>query len=265
MNEQTTRILLTLDCDSIDLDIMRALSIFAEEHPVELTGLYVEDEDLIKAAKLPGLLEISLTSGAVSKLSAATVSSQTRSQLEKVRTQFEKSARSIDYKTLFRVVRGRVIEMFCEAARNSDLIVVSRALRPTGMRTYHGSQFGNLLSQHSNFLFVNEPWHSGNCIIALYEFTSNQHDRALHAARRFADREQIELIVAVPQKEISRLPVSADKVVTLRNWSEETIVQLCAQKDARLLVLPPSDHLDWRKLLMNLIDRLSCSLLRLEN
>ncbi|MBV1905250.1 MAG: hypothetical protein KUG75_04175 [Pseudomonadales bacterium] len=264
MTKQITRILFTLECDSIDQDAMRALAVFSNGNTLELTGLYVEDQDLVNAGQLPGLVEISLSSGEISKLSPLRVNRQISSQQKKIKTQFEASARNLNYNAMFKVVKGRVFEMLTEAAIDSDIVVVSRSLRHTGMRAHHGSRFEPLVSQHTNFLFINEPWRTGECIIALYDPAASNHSVTLDVARKFAEREQIELILAVPQKEISNLAETTERSIALQDWSEDSIVQLCQFKNARLLILPESKNLDWRKLLLGLIDRLQCSLLRLE-
>ena len=59
-SDSRQRVLLTLDCGSVDEDALRALKLLGDnaEEP-EVTGLYVEDEDLLNAAQLPGLTEVS--------------------------------------------------------------------------------------------------------------------------------------------------------------------------------------------------------------
>jgi hypothetical protein len=52
--------------------------------------------------------------------------------------------------------------------------------------------------------------------------------------------------------------------VELEAWSETAIAELCERENARLLVVPPTQQLEWRTLLMNIIDRVPCSLLRLD-
>ena len=264
MSKKRKRVLLTLDCDTLDTDALSVLTVLADKKGLEITGLYVEDEELLNAARLPGLREISHVTGTVTQLSADRISQQIASQGQRARLHFEASTRRLPYKASFVVARGRAVDTLTAAALKSDIVVITRSRRASGMRTRSGSHFEPLMSMHKNILFVNEPWASGDCIIALYEPSRVDHISALRTARRFADAEQLDLLVAVPREHAVKLPVDTDRIVTLENWSEGTIAQLCERENARLLVLSRSEHLDWRTLLVYLVDRLPCSLLRLE-
>jgi ActR/RegA family two-component response regulator len=115
-----------------------------------------------------------------------------------------------------------------------------------------------------NLLFVNEPWASGVRIVVLYDPRSERSKNALATAQRFARAEELELIIAVRAQTSIRLEEAPGRLVALANWNEDTIVDLCEAEDARLLVVPPLQNLDWRELLLGLADRLRCSLLRLD-
>lgn len=264
-SEPTTRVLLTLDAGVVDEDALRALKLLAEDRDIEVTGLYVEDEDLFRAASLPGLTEIS-SEGVVAKLDLDELARSVSAQASLARRSLEALARSERLKCTFRVVRGHVVESLVSEAAASDVVVVHRSLRSMGMRARHGSQFEPLVKSHGNLLFVNEPWRTGSSVVALCESPGAAADRALRAARRIAEAEGLELVLAVPEaaaREAAHQDTGADRIVALRDWTERSIVDLCESAHARLLVLPSTDRLDWRALLLKLVDRVSCSLLRL--
>ena len=240
MSERITRVLLTLECDRLDADAMKAVARLFGEGELEMLGLFVEDEDLLRAARLPGLTEVSVNTGEV------------------------KSISGLKIKHSFRVARGRAVDAVAEAATTSDIVVVSRALRASGLRSRRGVHFEPLVQQQRNLLFVNEPWASGARVIVLCESNPKQCERPLAVARRIADAEEIELVLALPPdaQEVEDSP--ADRMVHLDAWSEDAVAALCDREDARLLVLPPTERLDWRALLMNVVDRVPCSLLRLD-
>jgi hypothetical protein len=263
VNDKTVRVLLTLDCDELDADAFRAIAALADERELELTGLYVEDEDLLNAARLPGLSEVSLTTGEVTLVTPERIEAQVMSQAQRARTLFENTARSLNFKYSFRVTRGRVAEASARAAIASDIVVISRALRATGLRSRRGSHFAPIIAQHTNLLFVNEPWASGNSVIVLCE-SAAVCERALTVARRIAAVERVDLLVAVPAELSETRPPPGDRIIELEPWTEAAIAVLCERENARLLVLPPTEKLDWRTLLVNMIDRLPCSLLRLD-
>ena len=260
-DEKRTRVLMALDCGVIDADAFRALGLLTGEPELEVTGVYIEDEDLINAARLPGAAEIS-TAGTVSALDPENVQAQLVQQAQHARQTFETSARHMKFDYSFRVSRGRNVDILLEAASTSDIVVVNRPLRTAGLRTRRGAHFAPLLERHGNLLFVNEPWASGRSVIALCESQSASGARALAAAKRIAAAEDLEFLVAVPPQQRDEQAVGADRTTILTDWSESAIVDLCESADARLLVLSAT-HLDWQALLMGLIDRVSCSLLRL--
>ena len=260
-DEKPTRVLMALDCGVTDADAFRAVSLLTGEPELEVTGVYIEDEDLINAARLPGIAEIS-TAGTVSALDPDSVQSELLQQAQHARQTFETSARRMNFNYSFRVSRGRNVDILLEAASTSDIVVVNRPLRAAGLRTRRGSHFAPLLEHHGNLLFVNEPWASGRSVIALCESPGVSSERALAAAKRIAAAEDLEFLVAVPPQQRDEQGVDADRTLILTDWRESAIVDLCESEDARLLVLSAT-HLNWQALLMGLIDRVSCSLLRL--
>lgn len=260
--ESTKRVLLTLDCGTIDEDSLRALKLLTEDEDVEVTGLYVEDEDLFRAARLPGMAEV-LVSGEVTTLDHDHLTAQITREAQRARSQFETFVRNLRLRGSFQIARGRVVEKLVEAAANSDYVVVSRSLRTSGLRTRHGSQFEPLIQGQRNLLFVNEPWRSGSSIVVLCEANPSQCERALAIARKFAAQDNLNLLIALPQANGHALDPVFQQVV-MQNWNEAAVAELCETADARLLIVPPTSHLDWRQLLLALVDRLPCSLLRLE-
>ena len=263
-SDKTTRVLLTLDCDQPDADLLKAIVALADEHEIEVTGLFVEDEDLLNAARLPGLSEVSISTGEVTRLSADQMEAQVVGQAQRARRQFESTARGLNLKFSFEVARGRTAETVARAATASDIVVVSRALRAAGLRARRGSHFEPIVEQHSNLLFVNEPWASGKTVIVLCESSASPCERALAVAGRIAEREQVELLIAVPSGYANADLPAGDRRVELEAWSETAIAELCEREHARLLVVPPTQRLEWRTLLINIIDRVPCSLLRLD-
>jgi hypothetical protein len=258
----TGRVLLTLDCGSIDEDALKALTLLTEGTDVQLTGLFVEDEDLYQAAELPGLTEVS-ASGARSVLEQGLLARRIAAEAQQARAGFEAFAKRLGLNFSFQVTRGRWIETLLAAATATDLVVVNRSLRATGLRTRAARHFAPLLQQHQNVLFVNEPWRSGSSIVCLSERNEGAGRRALNLAARLARAEELKLVVAVPAGFDRSTLRDIDEVTVVEDWTEAALVALCEAADARLLVLPPSERLDWRSLLTGLADRLSCSLLRL--
>lgn len=253
-----TRVLIAFDCAQPGSEVLRRLPQLLGSEQLALTGLYVEDEDLLRAARLPGLREISPT-GQLLELSLERIERELEADHARIRARFEEVARDLRFHHSFEVTRGRLTDAICAAAERSDFVLVSRTLRASGLQPRPAPQFGPLLAQAKSVLFVNEPWSSGHAVVVL-----GANAAALAAARTIASAESLELVVALPVAAEPPATLPREAVVErLPEWSEDAIARLCSHHDARLLVVAPGEPLDTAALLAGLMDRLPCSLLKL--
>ncbi len=253
-----TRVLIAFDCAHPSHEVLLQLPHLIGSENLELTGLYVEDEDLMRAASLPGLREISL-SGQELDLTLERLQEEMAADLSGIREAFESIARTMRLRYHFEVARGRITEALCDAAQHSDFVLVTRTLRHSGLRPRMGQQFGPLLAQTKRILFVNEPWASGTAIVVVGDDAAT-----IDAGARLAAAEALKLVIALPAgAEIPPAAPAASIIVRLTRWNEDTIADLCLARDARLLILPGDESLDAGALLAGLMDRLPCSLLKL--
>jgi hypothetical protein len=260
--EHYLRVLVTFDCSHPDEAVLRQLAELLAAEALELTGLFVEDEDLLRAAALPGLREISL-SGAESGLDPDRLARELARDAETARQTFQRLAQTLAkrhgrLRHRFLVTRGRTAEEIHRAAAEADFVLVTRALRASGFRPRLGRTFQELVRQPVNLMFVNEPWASGSSVVVLHGSPA-----ALDYAARLAESEGLRLVVAVPAVEpADALPAGA-VIRHLPDWAEERLADLCLTEDARLLVMTTRPDVDWAELLVSLMDRLPCSLLKL--
>ncbi len=259
--ESRIRILVALDGTQPSEAPLRQLAGLLVTEALEVTGLYVEDEDLLRAANLPGLREITF-SGEQAVLDAERLARDIAGEAALARAAFELLASrltSVDARLQYRflVARGRHAEELLRAAEASDFVLVSRALRAAGLRPRFGSCFADLLRQPKDVLVVNEPWDSGSSVVVL-----RGSEEAMRYGQRMAEFEDLRLVVAIPPGEAAPdLPEGAVRR-PLPDWQEETIADLCLREDARLLVVPAATDLNWAELLVSLMDKLPCSLLK---
>jgi nucleotide-binding universal stress UspA family protein len=252
------RVLVAFDCSHPSSEALQRLPQLLGSESLELTALYVEDEDLMRAARLPGLREISL-SGQEVELSVDRIEQDMARDLVRLRNAFEHTARELQLHYRFEVARGRVSETLCAAASESDFVLVTRTLRRSGLRARTAPQFESLASQARRILFVNEPWASGSSIVVL-----GADPIVIEAGARLAEAEALRLIITLPR--LAGMPEhlpSQATIVRTQDWSEDAIANLCLQQDARLLIVPGDATLDTGALLTRLLDRLPCSLLKL--
>lgn len=263
--ERIRRVLLALDDVRPDADVLRALQSLLDLDALEMTGLFLEDEELLRAARLPGFREIDF-SGAALPLDRERLlrdmALQARAAEEAFRALAERLTREhwrLAHR--FRVARGRFAEELDRAAAEADFVLVTRRARGGGFRQRLGRTFANLVRQPRHVLFVNEPWASGTSVVVV-----NAGRTALDHAALIAEAQGLRLVianpVAVPPPPATRLPPNT-VVRQLTSLDEQAIADLCLREDARLLVLPELPGLDWAELLLTLTDRLPCSILKL--
>lgn len=250
------RVLLAFDHANLAEELLRQLPDWLGSDALDLIGMYIEDEDLLRASELPGLQEISLT-GQVLTLNANRIREQVRREAAQIRSAFEMLARRLRMQHRFITVSGRTSDALCRAAEQADFVLVTRSLRTSGLRPRSGRHFAALARLPHQTLFINEPWESGSTVVVL-----DGAPEVLRIARRFAAAQGLRLVIVAPA-ESAAVPADADVVrVPAARWNEDGIADVCLAVDARLLVLPPRDDLDSAELLVRLMDRLPCSLLQ---
>ncbi|HEX7036892.1 MAG TPA: hypothetical protein VF210_14040 [Pseudomonadales bacterium] len=263
--ERIRRVLLALDDARPDVNVLRALQSLLDLDALEMTGLFLEDEELLRAALLPCFREISY-SGVAAPLDRdrllRDMALQARAAEEAFRALAEHLTREhwrLAHR--FLVARGRFAEELDRAAAEAEFVLVTRRARGAGLRQRLGHTFANLVRQPRHVLFVNEPWASGSSVVVV-----NAGRTALDHAARIAETQGLRLVVAnpvaVPPPAAARLPRDA-VVRQLTALDEQAIADLCLREDARLLVLPELPDFDWAELLLSLTDRLPCSILKL--
>jgi len=257
------RVLISFEATHPTEELLSLLPQLLGPGELELTGLYVEDEDLLRAAQLPMLREVTLK-GQLSQLDEPRLRREQAREASAIRQAFEALASAMRLRHRFIVTRGRATEELARVAADSDFVMVARALRASGLRPRSGTHYGALVRQPKNVLFVNEPWRSGSSVVVLHG-----SPQATAAARRFAAADDLRLVLAVPASQAGAgaatadLPEGVDRRVALPAWTEEAIADLCLAEDARLLVVPRTQELDLSELLPQLMDRLPCSVLQL--
>ncbi len=256
------RVLMALDRHEPDEAVLRAVAALLDPGQLDVTALYVEDEDLLRAANLPGLQEISL-SGERTALDPVRIAGEMAREATAARRAFDGLAARLirEHGRLqhrFRVARGQLAEEIARAAGESDFVMISRTVRTSCLHARVGRSFAALLRQPRHVLFVNEPWATGSSVVVLHGSRL-----ALDYADRLARTEGLRLVVAVPPvASEAELPAGAE-ARQLASWEEEAVAELCLREDARLLVLAELPGLDWSELLVSLMDRLPCSVLKL--
>ncbi len=245
------RLLVALDPAAPNAAALEAIgSIAAGEH-AELRGLFVEDINLLRLAGLPCAREVT-TAGAVARaLERRRLERQIRAQASRVRRSFERAASVLGLPHSFHVTRGEVLSEVERAASEADVLVVSRAHRSAGSRSWMGITIHHLAaSGPRTVVFVQGAWRTGRTIVAVSDQVEKS-DRALRVAARLARQEDLQLAVAttaldadatqrVVRSAASHLGGAHEKVqyLHLPVIDAASLLQAVRVEDARALVLP---------------------------
>jgi len=97
----------------------------AERLDAELVALFVEDEDLLRLAKLPFSTEISRVSGAVRNLDPVAITFEMTRQIDKLKALLAESIDQRSLRAMVKTVRGRFLREVLVATGDADFVFVS--------------------------------------------------------------------------------------------------------------------------------------------
>ncbi len=118
------RILVTLDTSPESRALLDLSASLAACFEIPLTGLFIEDQDLLEFADMPIAREISMTGRGVRDLTRARIQAHFRSQAVAVRRALEVAAAQQRIECAFEIRRGRTDIEISAAAQETDLIAV---------------------------------------------------------------------------------------------------------------------------------------------
>jgi nucleotide-binding universal stress UspA family protein len=121
------RILVGMDASAASLDALAAAASLAARLGSYLTGLFVEDEDLLRLAGLPFGAILRTAGAGHEPLDRPSAEAELRAVASHVREALERAAASQRVEFSFRVVRGRVVREVLAAAEGADLVVLGAA------------------------------------------------------------------------------------------------------------------------------------------
>jgi nucleotide-binding universal stress UspA family protein len=127
--ENEPRILVVLDASPHGLAALEAAARLAAQLRAELQGLFVEDVDLLRLARLPFNREVAYPSAAQRQLTLADVERTLRATAEQLRGAVSSMAERVHVKWSFQVARGPITRSALAAAAGADLLVMGRECR----------------------------------------------------------------------------------------------------------------------------------------
>ncbi|NIR30452.1 MAG: universal stress protein [Gammaproteobacteria bacterium] len=123
------RIAVALSSERSDAPVLETIAQLASEMAAEITGVFVEDVDLLRLAQLPFAREVSLLTSAERPLESAELERQLRVQAAAVQRALASSAERAGVSWTFSVRRGPFATQLLEATLDVDLTVLGASRR----------------------------------------------------------------------------------------------------------------------------------------
>lgn len=124
------RVVVALDASPASRAALGAAAWIASWSGAELLGLFVEDIELLRAARMPEVRQVLLASGQRDAFEAPALEAQLRELARGCRQALSASARGARVASAFRVTRGAVAAELLGACHASDLLVLGLSSRP---------------------------------------------------------------------------------------------------------------------------------------
>jgi nucleotide-binding universal stress UspA family protein len=256
-------ILVALDASPHSAAALEAAAELANRAGAELLGLYVEDINLLRLARLPFAQEVGQFTAVRRRLDVREVERQIRGQKVRIRRMFEVTTRRTQVRWSFRVTRGTVAHEVLRAASGVDALVLGRSgwslVAPRRMGSTARAVLAPEVAWSMPSLCLIVP--SGGCLgapfMVIYD-GSTLAERALDAAAELMRKDEQPLVVLLLAEHHERLePLRAQvyawrgerdlalRYVTLSTTNVPNLINTLHTEQCGTLVLPGrSDVLD---------------------
>jgi hypothetical protein len=218
----------------------------------ELSGVFVEDADLLRVAALPFTREVGLVSGALRPLETADVESALRRQAEQVRRSLAELAQGAQVRWSFRVARGKLAGEVLAAAGRADVVVTGERQRVAGAGE-------RLAIPPTTITAVVEPTEAGlRALSTALELAEGQAQR-LSLLVPEAGRQALQVVREAAARIAQGAPEAA-RIEALPSRRPERIIQAARRHPSRALVLTIGSLSDRDTGLRLLMEESSCPL-----
>jgi nucleotide-binding universal stress UspA family protein len=216
------RVLIALDASPSSLAALEAAAELAAALDAELSGLFVEDANLLRVAEMPSARVLGSYSGRRLTLGRRDMERGLRAQARRARGALAAAAQEIPLSWSFRVARGTVAPEILAAVSESSLVVLGKTGRS-------GSRFGSTAravaaDAAGPVLIAGHGARRGSTVAVLYD-GSPASERALGLAARLARKRRITVLVSTggAQDALSSLAARAKEGLAERGISADYV------------------------------------------
>ena len=209
------RILVALDASSHSLAAVEAAVELAARLEAELSGLFVEDVELLRLAECPGARELLYPSATEAPLSRATMESRLRAQSEQARKALGAAAERLRVRWTFRTVRGPVTPAILAAATEADLLAMGTVGWSFGPLIRMGSTATGVLTSGVPVLLISEERLPHDVRLVVYYDGSAAARRSVMAAEQLAKPGTNGITVLLAAAKHERFSALRDEVTSL--------------------------------------------------
>lgn len=210
------RILVALDASPESLAALDYAADLAAGLQAELTGLFVEEVDLLNLASMPFAREVSALRPGGRALDPAHMAAALHAQAARARQALETAANSLHLRWSFRVVRGQLEAELQTAVGETDLLALGRRVQSV-RRQILGRTLETMARRLPSSVLLAVPGRrdAQAPLAAIYD-VSDCGGRALSLAARIAEEMRRDLIVYL-------MAESADDFAAKRKHAEERL------------------------------------------
>lgn len=186
---------------------LESIARLAAGHNAEVSGVFIEDADMLRAASLPFALEVCRATNIVRRVDSDEIERGLRERALVARKLVAETARQSGAKWSFQVVRQRTATAVLDLARETDVTVLST----TSSSRYRDQT----MPRKGNF--AGRTAYPGESIVVLFD-QSAASGRAILLAHKLAEIRRLPIravVVAASQEDLDRLTGQLQRTVGL--------------------------------------------------
>jgi len=244
------RVIVALDASPPSAAVARTAVALARALGADVTGIFVEDENLLRLAALPFAREQPVSGGPARSLALAGLEGDLRALAARARESLSRAASGLAVSWSFEVRRGSVADEVISAAGSADLLVVGA--RGQGARGSGGATARAALERSPGPVLVHRgEMREGGGVLVAYDGTA-EGDAALAAAAWLAPGARVEACCLSPEpRRGEELAARARRIVpglsVAASWAGgggiDRLLIAAARARPALLVLPSGSPL----------------------